>query len=159
MTRIILAIFFGLVWCGLGFATELTGRTIVLKGDVIKIDGQIIHLQGIDAPETYQICYHANGDDYLCGDESHLYLIDFISQKQVYCTYERLDDQDRPVATCFVGDANINRAMVRAGWALPEQNNKTYVAEMVAAEKAKRGMWGGKFCAPRLVRSQECVLE
>lgn len=159
MKRFILTVFLSLVWCGSGVAAEITGRTIVLKGDVIKIDGQIIHLQGIDAPETYQICYHANGADYLCGDESHLYLLDFISQKQVYCTYERLDDQDRPVATCFVGKANINRAMVQAGWALPEQNDKTYELERIAAKKAKRGMWGGKFCAPRLVRSQECVRE
>lgn len=159
MNKIIVAMGMLCLWCGQGFASELTGRTIILEGDVIKIAGQVIRLADIDAPETYQICYHANGDDYLCGDEAHIYLLDFIGQKQVYCTFENLDERDRPLATCFVGSANINRAMVRSGWALPWQNTKIYKEEKTAAEKAKQGMWGGKFCAPHLVRAQQCTLE
>lgn len=159
MRRFVLSIFIAGLLSGQVFASELTGRTIILAGDILKIAGQVIRLQGIDAPESYQICYHANGSDYLCGDESHLFLLDFIGQKQVYCTFEELDERDRPIATCFVGSANINRAMVSAGWALPAQGTKTYEIEKAAAQNAKKGIWGGKFCAPYLVRSRRCTPE
>jgi len=159
MRRLLLVLLMTVAGYGQSVADELTGRSIILAGDTIKIGGQVIRLADIDAPESYQICYHANGADYLCGDESHLFLLDFIGQKQVSCTYERLDERDQPLATCFVGSANINRAMVSAGWALPEHGSKTYEVEKTAAKKAKHGMWGGKFCPPRLVRSHKCTLE
>ena len=137
-------------------ASEITGRTIVIQGDIIKIDGQVIQLLDIDAPETYQICYHANGQDFLCGDEAHIFLLDLIGTQQVVCSYDKLDQKDRPLATCFVGSKNLNREMVKAGWALPFYGTKHYLKERDAAKAAKRGIWEGTFCEPRILRRNEC---
>ena len=55
---------------------------------------------------------------------------------------------------CFAGQVELNRAMVRKGWALayyPERGaipGPAYDAEQLEAEQAGRGLWAGSFVPP-----------
>lgn len=48
-------------------ASAITGSATVTDGDTIKINGERIRLEGIDAPETHQTCKDAGGRNYDCG--------------------------------------------------------------------------------------------
>ena len=48
----------------------ITGRAAVLEGDTIEINGQVIRLHGIDAPQHRQTCRDRRGAVYRCGLKS-----------------------------------------------------------------------------------------
>ena len=50
------------------------GKAKVIDGDTIKINGQNIRLQGIDAPEMKQSCKDQNNSSYACGQVSKNFL-------------------------------------------------------------------------------------
>ncbi len=49
------------------FADPIIGRASVIDGDTIEIHGERIRFNGIDAPESRQLCQDAQGQDYRCG--------------------------------------------------------------------------------------------
>ena len=49
------------------------GKAKVIDGDTIKINGQNIRLQGIDAPEMKQSCKDQNNSSYACGQVSKIF--------------------------------------------------------------------------------------
>jgi len=65
------------VICALGFygykrwnappSTAILGKAWVIDGDTVVISGTHIRLEGIDAPETHQVCTDANGKPWPCG--------------------------------------------------------------------------------------------
>ncbi len=98
-----------------GWSQEINGAARVIDGDTLAIGGDRVRLFGIDAPERGQPC-HDGGD---CGAEATAFLVDLIDGRAVRCTQEDVDQYGRVVATCFVGSTDLNRAMVRAGHAVP----------------------------------------
>jgi len=58
--------------------------------------------------------------------------------------YDR-DQHSRWLATCWVGDVEINRRLVEQGWAV---SFGRYHAAERDAQKAKRGLWAGEFDRP-----------
>ena len=84
-------------------------------GDTIEIDGQIIRLYGIDAPEKEQLCQVGKWSQLamrimrqqcLAGE------IDGIHRMPV----QGHNPYDRVVAVCFDGKEDLNDWMVRNGW-------------------------------------------
>ena len=55
----------------------LVGIPTVIDGDTIDINGQLIRLHGIDAPESKQFCV-SGGKKYQCGQKAALALSDRI---------------------------------------------------------------------------------
>ena len=90
----------------------ISGIPIILDGDTIKINGIKIRLHGIDAPEKFQIC---NSID--MGLESINHLKKIIFNHTVKCFYTNKDQYNRILATCHIYDININKQMVRHGYA------------------------------------------
>ena len=52
---------------GAAQAETLEGRPYVTDADTVRISGERIRLEGIDAPETNQRCKDASGKSYRCG--------------------------------------------------------------------------------------------
>jgi hypothetical protein len=74
--------------CGfarLGCAQTLTGTATITDGDTIVIGGETIRLQGIDAPETDQICLDSRGAVWNCGIDARDRLIRHIGSRQTSC--------------------------------------------------------------------------
>lgn len=121
------------------------GRATVNDGDTITLGQERIRLRGIDAPEYTQIC-RINSADYACGRQARQALVDLIGGRPVSCTGWQRDRYGRLLGDCRVGDLDLNRALVAAGWAVAYGG---YDAEERTARTAKAGIWAGSFDRPQ----------
>ena len=127
---------------------DITGHAIITDGDTIKINGRRIRFHGIDAPESQQSC-SVGGSRYPCGQQATKALRLMIGGNPVSCEQRDIDRYKRLVAVCYVGNIDLNAAMVSQGWALAYQRySSDYVSHEEAAKAARRGMWQGDFTAP-----------
>ena len=92
---------------------------IVVDGDTIEIHGQRIRLDGIDAPESAQLCRDSVRKPYRCGQKASFALADFLEgHRQTYCVEVDRDHYGRIVAVCTAGGIDIADWMVRRGYAV-----------------------------------------
>jgi len=133
-------------------AEYIEGYPKIIDGDTIKIDGLNIRLAGIDALEKKQICNY-NSRKVECGAESTRELISIISARKVSCMYTKLDRYSRILGTCFVDGKNINKTMVRNGYALSYMS-KEYSIDMIDAEQERKGIWKYDFQRPEDFRKK-----
>ena len=130
-------------------ASEISGVPRITDGDTIKILNKRIRFYGIDTPEKKQICIK-NSKEYRCGQEATNALIKKINRKTVVCkVQEKLDRYKRYVGVCFLGDINLNKWMVRNGYAVAYRRySKDYIQDENYAKKNKIGLWSGNFTHP-----------
>jgi endonuclease YncB( thermonuclease family) len=128
----------------------IVGTASAIDADTLEIHRVRIRLQGIDAPESSQLCTDAVGAIYLCGSRAALALADFINRRPVECYEVDRDRYRRIVARCEVGGADLSEWLVREGWALdwPRYSKGAYAREQTEAQTAKRGIWAGRFVPP-----------
>lgn len=132
-----------------GMAADLAGIPRIVDGDTVEISGTKIRLNGIDAPETDQLCLDAKGGKWACGVASRDALVARSAGRPWACTVSGQDRYGRSLATCSVGGEDVERWMVRSGWALSfVRYSHTYDADEAAARGAKSGLWAGSFIAP-----------
>lgn len=137
----------------------LIGRASVIDGDTIEIAGERIRLNGIDAPESAQLCQDASGQAYRCGQKASLALDEWIAKSRpARCEFVERDRYGRFVGECFRNDgADVQVWLVREGHALdwPRYSGGAYAAAQAEAERAGRGMWQGVFTEPWAWRQGE----
>jgi len=135
--------------CTTALAADLTGIPRVSDGDTIAIGDAKIRLEGIDAPETDQICLDEHGAKRTCGIEARDRLAARIGAHEIMCRLQGVDRYGRSLGTCFIDGADLNAWMVREGWALAfVQYSRAYVAAESEARASQRGLWRGSFVAP-----------
>ena len=130
-------------------AVEISGFPNITDGDTIKILNKRIRLYGIDAPEKKQTCIK-NSKEYSCGKEATAALVKKINEQKVVCKVQnRLDRYKRYIGVCFVGEINLNKWMVRNGYAAAYRRySKDYIEDENYARKSKLGLWSGSFTYP-----------
>ena len=130
-------------------AGEISGIPRIIDGDTIKILNKRIRFHGIDAPEKKQICIK-NSKEYRCGQEATIALIKKINGKTVVCkVQDKLDRYKRYIGVCFFEDINLNKWMVRNGYAVAYRRySKDYIQDENYAKKNKIGLWSGNFTHP-----------
>lgn len=134
--------------------SEIIGTAAVIDGDTIEVGGTKVRLNGIDAPEAKQTC-QLGGLEWPCGRNASLSLSRATAGQPVTCRGTRTDRYGRLVATCYVGDIDLNARMVREGWALAfRKYSKAYVADESEARANARGLWRGQFLEPWEWRKQ-----
>ncbi len=122
-----------------------SGNAYVIDGDTLVIDKQHIRLMGIDAPELDQMC----GKEPLlrnCGQVARQALQKLLAKNQVRCDGQGRDKFDRILATCFVGQNNINYTMVETGQAVAYGD---YLDAELLARGRKVGLWANTFETPQ----------
>lgn len=130
-------------------ASGPSGRAEVVDGDTVVIGKVRIRLQGIDAPETDQICLDPSGERWTCGIAARDRLAEHIGSREISCTDEGRDRYGRTLGVCSLIGEDLNAWMVREGFALAYvQYSKSYIREDADARKGRRGMWAGSFIAP-----------
>ena len=119
----------------------------VIDGDTLVVDGQLVQLAGIDAPELGQRCFN-DGKSWRCGLEAALALRKLIAFGEVVC--EAVEAEPKTAkAHCSVDDKDIAVALLQQGYAiaLPEASSPLQAAQN-SAKDAKFGIWRGDFVAP-----------
>ena len=130
-------------------ATTITGAARISDGDTITVKGTKIRLNGIDAPETDQVCINKAGKNYTCGIAARDALARLVEGRSVSCTGNDIDRYGRQIMTCVAGETDINAAMVAGGWALAfRRYSDIYVGEEQIARTRQSGLWSGAFIAP-----------
>jgi endonuclease YncB( thermonuclease family) len=130
-------------------ATDLTGVPKIREGDQVSIGGTRIRLRGVDTPSVDQLCLNTKGERWTCGIAARDELIHHTENKSWSCHVERTDRRGRVVAKCEVDGEDIQKWLVKSGWALAYVRfSHDYVADEKAAREAKAGMWQGAFIAP-----------
>ncbi|EAH9987612.1 thermonuclease family protein [Campylobacter upsaliensis] len=125
---------------------ELTGKVSrVIDGDTIELLAKTskenpynhiaklkIRLYGIDAPELKQAY----------GKEAKEFLSALVLKQEVSLIIENKDKYDRFVGTLFLKGQDINKEMVKNGYAHAyESFSKKYLAEQADAKMFKLGLW------------------
>jgi endonuclease YncB( thermonuclease family) len=131
-------------------AADITGVAKVREGDTIQIGPSRIRLGGIDSPSVDQLCLNNSGERWTCGVAARDELIKHADNKTWTCHVRQpADRRGRVVARCEVDGEDIQKWMVKSGWALSYARfSHDYDDDEKAAREAKAGMWQGAFIAP-----------
>ena len=134
------------------------GKAQVIDGDTIKINDKKIRLFGIDAPEKKQICQKIYMSflifnfqkEYKCGEKSILALSKKLKDKKIKCILEEKKDKyKRNIGTCYLKNQDINKWLVRNGYAIAyKRYSKKYILDEQYAKESKLGIWRGAFIKP-----------
>jgi endonuclease YncB( thermonuclease family) len=131
-------------------AADITGIPKIREADQIQIGNARIRLGGVDAPSVDQLCLNTKGERWTCGVAARDELIKRADNKTWTChTRQAVDRRGRTVARCEVDGEDIQKWLVRNGWALAYARfSHDYDADEKQAREAKAGMWQGAFIAP-----------
>lgn len=131
---------------------RLVGRPKVIDGNTLVLQGQVVVLNGADAPELKQTCNDLTGMAWRCGERSAKHLDQLVGDVSIICI--GLEDIPGAVAaTCRAGNTDFGKAMVRDGMAVVPYWMSVYRAEQLEARSDMRGVWAGSFVMPWKFRS------
>jgi len=137
------------------FSKTINGIALVVDGDTLHIEKNKIRLHGIDAPEIDQTCT-INDKVWHCGLESISALKKLVLNNIISCVVSDTDKYKRYIAECFINNKNINKSMVRNGWAIAYRYySLDFVEDEKLAKKDKIGIWQGQFQEPYLFRKSK----
>lgn len=126
---------------------HLSGQAVVVDGDTIQVDEDVIDLFGIDAPELGQLCGRGNKRE-RCGLNAALRLKQLIEGKTVKC---RLFDA-KPISQtmmCAVDNRDLSEMQLSAGQAVAtEAAIFLYLHAEANAKKSGIGIWRSDFVPP-----------
>jgi succinoglycan biosynthesis protein ExoI len=138
---------------------EIVGHANVIDGDTIEIGGQRIRLNGIDAPESWQLCRDGSNESYRCGKEAAFALDGFLAaSRPTTCLRRGQDRYGRVVADCFRADGEaVNQWLVRSGYAVDwaRYSHGEFAADQDAAKAKRLGIWRGGFEMPCVARANQ----
>jgi endonuclease YncB( thermonuclease family) len=130
----------------------IEGRATVIDGDTVEIAGQRVRFNGIDAPESAQLCKDAAGKNYQCGQTSANALDGWLAKSRpLRCSFVEWDRYDRFVGDCSRADGELVAMwLVRSGHAMdwPRHSDGTYADMQAEAWAARRGIWQGEVQPP-----------
>ena len=138
-----------------GFARPVLGAGVsgsaqIIDGDTLLIAGEVVRLQGIDAPEGAQLCVRPNGRKWPCGQRAVDGLKSLVGAGSVSCRGIDRDRDGRLLAVCTSSAGmELNRLLVEAGLALADrQSSEAYVPAEQRAQSGRLGLWSGQFEPP-----------
>ena len=136
------------------YSKDIIGFSTVIDADTIRIDKFKIRLEGIDAPELKQVCMN-NNQTYFCGKVSKIKLQEKIGKKKVSCILTSKDKYSRYLGVCYVERINLNKWLVRNGYAIAyKRYSKAYVKDEKFAKDNRLGIWSGHFIQPEKWRKK-----
>ena len=131
---------------------EVAGPPRVIEGDTHAVQGTVIRLYGIDAPELGQSC-RIGERAYDCGQIARTALLDLTAGAMVSCKLAPPSPEDSGadgrIGRCSADGYDLSEGMAYTGWALALRPvSERYVAFEERARAARRGLWKGQFIAP-----------
>ena len=126
-------------------AGPVEGVARLVDGDSFFIGNREVRLKGIDAPEGRQTCQR-NGQSWPCGEDARRELARLIGDRTVACRSVETDQHGRLLGSCTAGGTELNREMVRSGYAVAFGS---FESEERQAKAARQGLWSGEFVRPK----------
>jgi endonuclease YncB( thermonuclease family) len=146
-TMVVLAIAASITWSLR--AETVTGRVRLIDGDTFEIEGIMIRLADVDAPEMSQKCEGGPEELRNCGEFVADTLAVRIRGQAVECEVQAIDEYERRVASCSHAGEDLSTWLVTEGLALAFRRfSEKLVPEEEAAKAAGRGLWQTTFEAP-----------
>jgi endonuclease YncB( thermonuclease family) len=126
----------------------ISGVPTVIDGETVELGGERFRLYGINAPDLRQKC-EIRGRDYDCGHVSKTALMDLVAGVEINCVSRAPVAAGTRRATCYANGYDLAEGMAHTGWAMamPRDGGK-YLRMERRAERARRGLWQGKFTPP-----------
>jgi len=127
------------------------GDVRIIDGDSLRVDGRIVRLQGIDAPEYRQSCRDGSGTEWPCGREARAALERLAQTPGLTCVSHEQDRYRRAVVQCHnAAGIDLAKALLNDGWAvaLPRYALPGYARAEERAREAGHGIWRGEFECP-----------
>lgn len=129
---------------------EITGHADIIDGDSLRIAGQEIRLQGIDAFEYRQTC-----GEFRCGVDATLELKRLTHGQTVTCADRGRDRYQRVLAYCRTDAGDLGEALITAGLAVRYYDSvNRYGRSERDARHEERGAWAHDFVHPSEYRRQ-----
>jgi endonuclease YncB( thermonuclease family) len=126
------------------------GVVRVLDGETLRLDGRLVRLSGVAAPERGQPCQPAaGGPAFDCGVAAADALAGMLAGRPVECRITGRDRMGRDLGTCQVGGRELNAALISAGWATAGTGAPAALATLADdARQSGRGLWAAADPAP-----------
>ncbi len=121
---------------------------VAVDGDTLELDGKIVRLYGVDAPELGQFCMNGT-NRYRCGYEAALSLAKLLTTGPVVCQRTPVDPKDDG-QICSIGLVDLAEAMLRRGYAVAQTSAlAVYRRAESDAKQSRLGIWRGDFIPPQ----------
>lgn len=128
---------------------SMNGGVGVINGDVLTMNGRIIKLFGVAAPDISQTCADMSGRGYKCGQQSIAWLSSWLADNEVKCHIINEDERGVLSGVCMLGPYDIGAALINSGWAVADiRQTQIYIPYQNQALSNKRGLWQGEFYMP-----------
>ncbi|MEQ1651503.1 MAG: thermonuclease family protein [Hyphomicrobium sp.] len=135
--------------------TGLAGRATAIKGDLLRVDGKLVQLTGIEVPEPKQPCLKGNGRRWNCSAAARSALDKLVRGKDVSCAPSGETEYGHVLAVCAVNGVDLGDALVRKGHAFANSGLlATYGSAESEAKSAQIGVWQGEAVRPSDWRDQ-----
>jgi endonuclease YncB( thermonuclease family) len=133
--------------------SKLEGRAVAVTGDKLRIAGNILTLDGIEAPEASQQCARKNGS-WRCGAAAKEALASLVRNRRVSC--DVLDDSTPAKrARCFVGSDDVAENLVKKGSVFSSGGFLSRYSSLEGeAQDLKVGLWSGEADRPQDYRDK-----
>ena len=126
-----------------------SGISRVVSGDTLTMNGRIIKLFGVAAPDISQTCADSSGRGYKCGHQAVSWLSNWLAENEIKCHIISEDERGVLNGVCMLGAYDIGAALINAGWAVADiRQSQIYVPYQNQALSNKRGLWQGEFYMP-----------
>lgn len=123
-----------------GSVSAVAARVAVVDGETLLLNDTVIRLDGVSAPPRGQACTAATGAAD-CGAQSAAALAGLLRDRDVLCRFTGRDKEGFPRAICEAGGRELNRDLVRAGWARARADVPGLAADEAQARAAGLGLW------------------
>ena len=140
---------------GKSSSSELSGRATAISGDLLRVNGQLVRIAGIEPPVAKHPCLKANGRRWNCSAAARTALEKIVRGKSVACAASSQDDEGHTLASCTIDGDDVADALVRGGHVFAAPGLfASYGSAESAASAAKIGLWQGDTVRPQQWREQ-----
>jgi len=132
-------------------ASEISGRATAITGDLMRVGGKLVRLDGVEAPAPSQPCYRSNGRRWGCAAAARAGLRKIVRRKAVTCTPSGKGESGYVLARCVIdGTKDVAAELVRNGHVFATSSFfNSLSSEEDEARNAKAGIWQGEVARPQ----------